>query len=176
MHRRDILLAASALFLTGSAACQYNPHYRANADDLVCRDVNGCPSGYRCVANHCCNKPDDSACSESLPDAATVFTDVGTTDASADRSNASDVLAGTDVGASTPGFDAAVDLAGDATGAGGNSGTVDAGNHDTPVATGGVDASDTPAATGGTGAGGTGGKRVFVFRRDVCRKSCWRYV
>jgi Galactose oxidase, central domain len=168
VHCRDILLAASAFLLTGFAACQYNPRYRVNPDDLVCHDVNGCPSGYRCVANHCCNKPDDSACSESLPDATTVSTDVGTTDASADRSNASDILAGTDFGAvgagetrvadsSTPGLDAAVDLVGDATGAGGSSGTVDAGSHDTPVATGGVDASDAPLATGGTGTGGTGG-------------------
>ncbi len=158
MHCRDILPAASALLLTGLAACQYNPH-RVNAAELICHDDNGCPSGYQCASGHCCNNPDKSACPGSLPDATT---DSVPTDASPDLSSPRDVLTGPDVSATgaaetrvsdagLPGLDASLDLARDATGAGGGSGAIDAGHNDASVATGGVDASDVPIAAGGTG-------------------------
>ena len=164
MYRRNAFLAASALLLIGVAACTYNPSFQADASTLVCKDNNGCPSGYRCViasgatSGFCCNQPTDNACFVSpARDATTAPTG---TDGPADLNRASDVLVVADVNpadrggtqvpdSSPPGVDAAADLAVDQTGTGG---TGDASNADAPATPG---AGDAPVATGGKDAGGS---------------------
>ena len=177
MHRRNAFLIASAVLLTGFAACTYNPSFKADPTTLTCKDPNGCPSGYRCVAGSCCNKSEDSACSGSPGRDATII-DVAATDSPADLNRASDVLVQLDVNAAdrgntqvpdtiSVGVDAAPDLAGDQAGTGGAGGAGGTGGEGGTGGTGGagdagkldaaVDASDAAVATGGTGAGGTGG-------------------
>ena len=183
MYRRNSFLAASALLLIGVAACMYNPSFQADDSTLVCKDSNGCPSGYRCViasgaaSGFCCNQPTDNLCSGSQGrDATTAPTDVMATDGPADLNRASDVLVVADANpadrgqtqipdSSPPSVDAATDPAVDQTGTGG---TGDASKPDAPAtpdtsdaavdaSDASVGASDTPVATGGADAGGAGG-------------------
>ncbi len=68
MHRSNIFMPAAAVLLTGFAACMYNPSFQVDANTLVCKDENGCPSGYHCALKRgeqtgfCCNKADTAAC------------------------------------------------------------------------------------------------------------------
>ncbi len=147
MHRRNAFLTA-ALLLAGVAACTYNPSFQVDASTLVCKDNNGCPSGYHCAlkpgeqTGFCCNKSDNAACfgpQDRLLMRPALRTDVLATDAPPNLNGTSDGSAPPDVNpadrgatqvtdSSSPSFvDATADLAGDRTGSGGTGGS---GNSD----------------------------------------------
>ena len=167
MHRLNAFLTA-ALLLAGVAACTYNPSFQGDSG-VVCKDNNGCPSGYHCAlktgekTGFCCNKPDNNACFAQgpSPDAPSAPKDVLAADAPADLNGTGDGPAYPDVnpadhgGTQVPdsGSPGLVDATAD------NGGTDGSGNSDAPVGTGDapVGGGDAPVATGGTDAGDTGG-------------------